>query len=438
MESRTRDERASVPRSLRGTAGVAAMGVAGFVLAAAALVSACTTEEDVTPGPDGGTVRPDGTAPGDGGAREGGEGGAVDAGPPWAVFLGSNYQTGVQIAVVDVGEKKVAGRLEINESSGDVVLAASGGRGFALQRQTGAVIALEQARPWLPERTLPVHDGPDGRSSNPYDVVVATGTKVYVAGYATNLVRVWSGTSSTTVDLSRFNVGSDPDGFVDTAAGLFDPATGRAYFLLQRVDQFDFTGTCLEHDALIVALDTATDQVVDLNGTAAGEALVLRGRNPSAFAADFAGGKIYVLSNGCTPASDGGDAGAAVSGALETVTLSTATSVTSLSVASYSTLVYADPTHAFVRENGTWHGWVPGAATLGAEETNIPAAATSDGRGHLYGIRKEATDGGDPDAGPVYTAVSYDIASKQTTTLVQGLFTVPINDFSLEGEALAR
>lgn len=361
---------------------------------------------------------------------------AAEAGAKsWALFVGSDFSTTAELAVVDLAAGAVAGRLTSTDQ--DTLPYASGGRGFALHRTAGTVDLLDAAEPWKVAHTVSVNDG--DASSNPYAAVVAAGAKGYVVRFAANsldVIDTGAGTVTGQVDLSSALDANDPDGLVDVLDGAYDAASGRAYFLLSRIDQFDFSGPgpdyvprCLPVHAMIVAVDAQTDALVDLNGAAAGEGLELLGENPSALATDLAAHRLVVMQAGCYEPDDGGaDAGVlrAMRG-IEAVDLATGTSswlYTTTDVDRLSYLLWIGPTQAYVGKGypTAWYAWDPTSASLGAAEPSIPSMPVWDGT-RIVGLAS-----GD--------AVAFDPTTKAVTTLASGVFATPgVGDY---GSAIVR
>ena len=240
------------------------------------------------------------------------EGGPADAGdastPSYALFVGTDF-TNAELSVVALHPDSVVGRLPVADE--DSVPYASGAAGFVLEHTIGKVIVLDSDQPWMAKSTIDINDSPDAATayaSNPHAIVVTTGTKAYVARYSSNVIKivdVGSATVTGSIDLSAFMAPDDTDGLVDVQDAAYDPATQRAYFLLQRINQFeidpppDYVGACLASHAEIVGVDATNDTIVDLNGAAAGDAINLLGDDPAALTPDFANGRLIVAETGC-------------------------------------------------------------------------------------------------------------------------------------------
>jgi len=327
----------------------------------------------------------------------------------------------------------VLGRMPIVDQ--DSVPYASAGAGFVLQRAVGKVSVLDRDRPWSARATLDVNDAPDASpyAANPRSVLVTTAAKAYVARYASNrakIVDVATGSVTGEVDFAPFVAAGDPDGLVEVENGVYDPASGRAYFVLQRIDQFDFSGTepdyvgrCLPGRGLVVALDVATDTFVDLNGPASGLGIELRGVNPGGLVADLGARRLLVVEAGCYASGDGGgDGGPAprVGRGIEAVDLAAATTSWLMQTAELPRLgglVWADATHAFVAKGGRWYAWNPAEGALGAELVGFPQAPFSDGAGRVLGLAARQPDAGS-DAGVTWSVVAWSVASGQLSELI--------------------
>jgi hypothetical protein len=438
-----------------------------LVLSAGGIVS-CGGGDDSASTPPALDAGKDGTTEGglDGAAPDGDAadatatteaGDAADAGPTYALFVGTDFAN-AELSVVALGSDAVAGNLALQDQ--DSIAAASGGLGFVLERSLGDVVSLNPAQPWTARATIDVNDTPDAGSyaANPHAVVVTTGTKAYVARYASNVVKivdVASGASTGAIDLSAFVTQDDPDGLVDVTDGAYDATSKRAYFLLQRIDQLDFgpapdfVGACLASHGVIVAIDTTTDAVVPLTD-AGGGAIALLGDDPEGLTTDFAHGRILVAEGGCYSLPDGGaDAGADAGPAarlgrgVESVDLASAASLwlyQTGDVNPLSSLVFADSTHAYVEVGGQWFPWNPTQPALGATAIDdFPQAPFSDGAGRIVGLRATEPDAGS-DAGVAWSVVALSVATGNLSTLLASPFrdVVPASSFGGVTSALVR
>lgn len=400
-------------------------------------VAACGGDDaDANTGPSG--AGGSGGSGGSGGA--GGSGGNGDGGdvPPYALFVGSNFTTAAELAVVDLEAGSVAGRIVFDDQ--DTLAYASGGRGFALHRSVGDISILDAKEPWKVAHLVQVRDA--GKSTNPYATVVTAGDKAYVVSYSHNalaILDVATGQLQGEVDLANFVLPEDPDGFVDAFDGVYDPATKRAYFVLGRINQLatdflppDYVASCRPFTAAVVGIDTETNTILDLNGDAPGELIELRGQNPNAIAADFANDRLIVLHTGCYEPTEGEDEPARAHRGIEAVSLSSGTTewlYESAETARLSYLLWLGPDRAYVGKGfpTAWHAWNPAEAELGEVESKIPEFPIWDGT-RIVGIAfgEDAR----------IDAVAFDPDSGEVTTIAPMLFETP--GLSPYGSAIVR
>jgi hypothetical protein len=350
----------------------------------------------------------------------------------YALFAGTDF-TSAELAVVALNPDTVEGQLPLADQ--DSVAAASGGSGFVLERGIGDVIVLDPAQPWTAKTTIDINDSLDAApyASNPHAVVLTTGTKAYVARYASNLVAivdVGSGSVTGHLDLSAYVAPDDTDGLVDVTDAAYDPGSGRAYFLLQRINQFDYgqapdyVAACLASRAEIVGVDVTSNSIVDLNGAAAGDAIDLLGDDPIALTPDFANARILVPDTGCYQASDAGaDGGPSprTGRGVESVALATATPswlYQSHVLDRLSGLIFVDGTRAFVNQGSDWFAWNPTQTTLGGVVASFPEAPFYDGSGRIVGV-SSATG---LDGGTVWSVVALDVGTSQLSMIAENPF----------------
>ena len=336
----------------------------------------------------------------------------------------------------------MAGQLPLADQ--DSVPSASGGTGFVLERGIGKVVVLDHAQPWTAKTTIDVNDMPDAATpygANPHAVVLTTGTKAYVARYASNVVSivdVASGAVTGSLDLSAFVAPDDTDGLVDVQDAAFDPASGRAYFLLERINQFDYgqapdyVAACLASHAEIVGVDVSTNAIVDLNGAAAGTAIDLLGDNPAELTPDFASERLIVPDTGCyqSSAADAGDAGDGgpaprVGRGIESVALGTGTPTwlyQTTDLDRVSGVIWVDGTHAFVNKGSDWFAWNPTQTSLGSDVAGFPQAPFYDGAGRIVGLSFGTPPDAGPEAGATWSVVAWDVATSQLATIAGSPF----------------
>ena len=183
----------------------------------------------------------------------------------------------------------------------DLSVRAAGGHFYRVGRLFAGNAANIIARfspdaPELPQYTYSTQDAakPD-EGSNPYDIVEVAPDKAYVLRYGAGSLWVVNpqaqsegGFLQAEIDLSAF----DGDGVPEMAAATV--AAGRAYVLLQRLQFFDAT-----QDSQLVAIDIASDTLVDLDPDAPGvNSIELPARNASEIVVAEGGDALYVLAVG--------------------------------------------------------------------------------------------------------------------------------------------
>jgi hypothetical protein len=416
-----------------------------LVLGFLAALAACTSDDtpgDSMGGSGGADAAPDDTAALPDLQNES----SVEAGPfKMGIFAGSIGASTVKLVAFDLASGHVAGSATVDATFADAAPQEGVGRAFVLLRSDSKVLVLDEARPWTVTKTVDV-GGPDAAMGTNPHAVVDTGAKAYVALYAKNALAVIdpaAGTVTGTIDLSQFADSSDPDGLVDVFDGRYDAATGRAYFLLQRTNQNelgaspDFVNTCLPATPLIVAIDAATDRVVDLNGALPGSGIELLGKNPGALVSELEGHKLFVVEAGCHDPAEAGapvDASAEASYArhgrgIEAVDLALGTSAWLYEHAQagrMDNLVWIDAAHAYVSIADAgftphWFAWDPRQPTLGAEEPAFPRYwPRHTGGGRVIGTIAKGTD-----AGAVRSLVSFDVGTKRSATIADDLYQSP-------------
>ena len=386
-----------------------------------------------------GTTADAGAADADAGeARD--TGAAIDASDgglaSYAIFVGTDF-TNAELSVVSLHPDAPLGNLAL--ANQDSVASASGGLGFVLERGAGIVLELNSEMPATVGTTIDVNDTADAQAyaSNPYAVVVTTGTQAYVARYAENsvaIIDVVSGAKTGTIDLSAFVAPDDPDGIIEMSAGAYDPATNRVYLLLQRINEYGtYQGTddvppCLASHAEIVAIDPTTNAVVALTDAGNG-AIDLLGYNPETLVPDFANGRMLVSEGGCYGYPDGGDGSLRFGRGVESIGLASAAPTwlyQTSDVNLVSGLILVDSTHAYLKVASQWFPWNPTQTTLGTTAiANFPLAPFYDGAGRIVGLWQTQPDAGS-DAGVAWSVVAMSTTTEDLSTIV----TAPFKDVS--------
>ena len=279
----------------------------GLLLGAGGALSTACTDTGIAALDDG-----DAGAKGDAGTTgEGGEGGeapypfpaslnpqaVVVVGPSPAksthLLVGAkDYQKHSEIVSITLGTGAIDATTTYDD--GDVTPASSAGIGFAIERTNDKVHLLDggEISATFDLKDLGTNQAPEG-------------TKAYVPLYNQSLIVVLDldeGKVSHRIDLNEFNAPGDSDHSADIAEGVYAPTSKRAYFLLQRIDLLSFEGAnlpCSKNPGLIVGIDTETDEVVDLNGSAEGKAIELKLVNPRSLSVNSDGSALYLLADGC-------------------------------------------------------------------------------------------------------------------------------------------
>lgn len=302
----------------------------------------------------------------------------------------TDYTSTTKVDAITLTTGAVAG--SATYADGDAVPDSSGGVGFVLERTNGALNVLTATGTVAHRVLLQTADG--GTGSNPHDVLVVPGSsprKAYVSLYGANAIAVVdidAGTVTGTIDLSGFQAAGDTDGTVEVDSSLFDATTGRAYFVLDRIDQntaYQNPGYLLECPAepgLIVAVDPATDTLVDLNGSDAGTGghalgLVSHG----ALVQDPGSGKALAIAAGCFATTDGGSPRSKQG--VESIDLQTGVVTTVLAPSTENYLNYVEilaPGSALIQSFDAnyvtlWNAWSTSSATLGAAYDCVPEGA---------------------------------------------------------------
>ena len=210
----------------------------------------------------------------------------------------SDFSTG-GLSVVNLATRAVSADVSLVNS--DAVLRYFGGSLYAVNRFGGDNIQVIDPTSYATLRQFSV-----GNGSNPQDIAFVSPTKAYVSRYGS--------TSLLIVDPSHVNGGPDPKptislaAFADAADGLPEMARmiriGRYLFVAcQRLANF-----AVANPAMVVVVDTQTDQVVDVDPVAPGvQAITLGLRNPvTTFEYDRVNGRLWIGCAGAFGALDGG------------------------------------------------------------------------------------------------------------------------------------
>jgi hypothetical protein len=362
-----------------------------------------------------------------------------DGGAPSRMLLSYNGSSESELVAFGLTSKAVDGRLVYPGFIGTTYVTASSP--WLLEQANDVVARLDTQEPWVVRSSwnVALNDAADGGSpySDPAAVVVGTGAKAYVLRYTRNEIAVLDtsnpadgGVPIGSIDLSS-QVQADGDGFVEMSAGVYVPSKGLVYVLLANINSGNVgcDGYCLicsDTHPTVVAIDVASDKLVDLNGSAAGVALSLQGYQPilgqGTMAYDAESDRLLVLESGCNVGGDGG--GPLQWRQIEQLSLFTGEATTLLDLDTYGfpqQLVYIDAHQAIVQLD-TAYTWDPTTSALGPAVVNAPDAFAYDGAGNLLGVSAQTgADGGMSG----WSVVSVRMADGNVTTLGQNPFSLP-------------
>lgn len=327
--------------------------------------------------------------------------------PQYLVTM-TDYAQTTELAVVGLDTKSVL-NTELFED-GDAVPAAGGGRAFVLERTNDRVHLL--AGDATLAKTIDMAGKPS--ESDP-------GEKAYVALYNSNhlaVVDLDSAELTGEIDVSEFAASDDSDGFVDIDSMVLDE-NGIAYVLLSRIDQNLFEGSglaCIESSSLIVAIDTDTDELVELGGEASVPLQLAGAQN---LVLDREGQRLLSLGAGCI------ESGARVRQGVEAVSLLDF-STTVLLKQPYEDLVF---TNLLLQKSGDllinafdyatyaypWFLYDPETDELGEPLDGTPEALVDGAGAGLFGLLAAEDMSG-------FNVVSYDLAG-HSESVVDSPFT---------------
>jgi hypothetical protein len=394
---------------------------AGALVASAAGLLACGDDTVVAP-PDAG---PDGSVVSDATAADSGSPDVVETvdssldadaaetapPPPTRLLLSFNGASQSELVAFGLASHAVDGRLQYPDFIGTTATTPSSP--FLLEQSLDVVARLDPLQPWVVRSSWSVKldDAPDAGLSagyaDPVAIVTGAGSKAYVLRYTRNLIAVLDtsadvdgGAPAKTIDLSS-QVQAGGDGYVEMTAGWFDPKSNYLYVLLANIDRNNVgcSGYCLlcsPTTPTLVAIDTSTDQLVDLGADAGSDAgglgIALPGYSPAfgptAMVYDPAGNRLLVLQGGCTTTTADGGTGPVAGREVDSVSLTTgaATKLLDLSSAGYASAIYYLDAHHVVLQLDQTYVWDPTTTKLGAPIANAPESFALDAKGNLVGI----------------------------------------------------
>jgi hypothetical protein len=237
---------------------------------------------------------------GDSGSNGSGARGAT--GDDVAFVLTTDFQTG-SYSTIDLSTNTASNDLPAQSGivESDNAGAYYNGRIYIINRGTPSnITVVDKADP-----TAAINQFSTDNGTNPYAMAFNSDTEAYVCLYESNDLLVVDPTDASDpikerIDLSGFMAAGDTDHHVEAAAMV--KINDFLFVALQRQNAF-----AVENDALLVVIDTTTNEIVDVDdSTAAVDAIALTGRNPQFMFYDEASGKIFVSETGGYGVTDGG------------------------------------------------------------------------------------------------------------------------------------
>lgn len=234
------------------------------------------------------------------GGGGGSSSGNADTGNNVAFVLTSAYPTG-NYSTIDLDTLTASINLGApGAAESDTAGAYYNGRIYIINRGTPSNITILDKE--APSDVL--NQFSTGNNSNPYAMVFKSDTEAYVCLYGSNELLVVDPTAATdqitdTIDLSGFMAAGDT---ANVEAAIMVKVNDFLFVALQRLN-----GYAVENDALLVVIDTTTNEVVDVDvSTPALDAITLTGRNPQYMVYNEVAGKIFISETGNYSANDGG------------------------------------------------------------------------------------------------------------------------------------
>lgn len=273
----------------------------------------------------------------------------------------------------------------------DHVVRRAGCRVYDLFRSFGAgpnqLVELDPANPYMPRRTITVPPIAMVGAPNPYDVVEVSPTKSYLVLYNGASIYVFNpqtGAMTGSIDLSMF---AGADGIPE--ASLIHVANGRAWVALQQLDRT--MGYAPPAQSTIVAIDTATDTLADLDASTAGvqASLSLHYGNPQSAAASPSGRYWLIASTGTF--GNGMDGGVDV---LDTMTATIVRNVPAAMLGSDpGSVTWIDDTNAWIVTRASGDGGAMTAIRALDTSTGAVAVAPAHTRPEPLGSIERGPDG---------------------------------------------
>ncbi len=418
-----------------------------------------------------------GSEAGSTGLDGGSEASADGVAPPPRLLLSYNGSTTSELVAFGLQSKAVDGRLTYPGFIGTTHVTPTSP--WLMEQANDVVALLDPMQPWVIRSSWNVALNDEADSgfaepfSNPDGVVVGAGSKAYVLRYTRNLIAVVDssvvadgGAPLRTIDLSS-QLQAGGDGYVEMTAGWYDASHQRVYVLLGNINRGDvacqgYCQLCSSTSPTIIAIDTTTDTLVPLNGTAgvgeagtgegsAGEAgaadattgdagvastgdagvastgYVLQGYDPafgsSPMVYDAPNNRLLVLETGCNLVGGDGGAGALVKREVEAVSLVDGSTqmLLDLTTAAFPEAIFYIDSHHVILQLDTAYMWDPTTTALGPAIPNAPDSFSLDGQGNLLGVTQSYS----PDGGPAgINVVSVSSGDGGVTMLGQNPFSL--------------
>lgn len=350
-----------------------------------------------------------------------GQDGGTDATVPTPRLLVSyNGSTSTEMVAFNLQSNAVDGRLVVPSFIGTTYV-SSGDAPFFLAQATDQVMKLDAKEPWKVVSSWNV-SGPDKAQdggvldgyADPDTAVVTAGGKAYVLRYTRTKIAVLDttqvadgGAPAKLIDLASLLDPKDTDGVPEMTAAYYHAGRKRLYVLLGNVDrhQFDpntYALICSGLNASLIAIDTTTDALVSLGGTAPGGGIKLPGYNPLVgvkMAYDATNDRLLVLQAGCNVNIDAGTPVNLQQREVDEIRLATgvANKVLDLNTPAFPTqFAQVSDKLVLVGMGGRIFPWNTATAALGAAIPNAPDSFTVDQDGNLLGTSQSYFSDGGP------------------------------------------
>jgi len=323
------------------------------------------------------------------------------------LLVGASNYTTQKAEVVSITLSSGAVGTHTTFEDSDLMATSSAGIGFAIERTNDKVHRLSGG---TVSRTFDL--------KNPGTDTAPVASKAYVPFLKQSLIAILDlteGKVSRRIDLNEYNAEGDGDHSADIAEGVYDPTSKIAYFLLQRIDRSsinaasNFNLPCAASRGLIVGINSETDAVVDLNGSATGKAIELKLVNPRSLSINANGTKLTLLADGCYKGINKLHRGVEV---VDLTDHTTAVAYQAVDSNYLARLILTGGGEALLQSFDAnfatlWNKLNIDGGTLGAEIHNVPQAVSFDGT-DLLGVEAAAKVG---------KVVRYKLATETSTVV---------------------